>query len=129
MSNGSATWTDSSRPVHRRDVGACEFPIGGSSSSVAVAMRQEQQPESGALASDGTRQPPSIGDMSLTSEPANTATLTQTPRDNEAIGSEMATQIQPLLPAVALAQRLDGTAGFLSVGFPPGLALLLGQCP
>jgi hypothetical protein len=39
-SNESAIWPDSLRPVHRRDVGACEFPIGGSSSSVAVATRQ-----------------------------------------------------------------------------------------
>jgi hypothetical protein len=27
------------RPVHRHDVGACELPIGESSSTVAVAMR------------------------------------------------------------------------------------------
>ena len=31
------------RAVHRYDVGACELPIGGSSSAVAVAMRHEEQ--------------------------------------------------------------------------------------
>jgi hypothetical protein len=29
--------------VHRYDVGACELPIGGSSSAVAVAMRHTRQ--------------------------------------------------------------------------------------
>ena len=34
--NGSATWPDLLRPVHSHDVGACELPIGESSSTVAV---------------------------------------------------------------------------------------------
>jgi hypothetical protein len=38
--SGSATWPDPLRPVHRHDVGVCELPIGGSSSTVAVVMRQ-----------------------------------------------------------------------------------------
>jgi hypothetical protein len=39
-SNGSATWPDSLRPVHRHDVGACEFPNRRNSCGVAVAMRR-----------------------------------------------------------------------------------------
>jgi hypothetical protein len=39
----------------------------------------------------------------------------------------MAAQTQPLLPAVARAQRLDRFACSLPVGFAPGLALLLGH--
>jgi hypothetical protein len=42
-SSGSATWPDPLHPVHGHDVGACELPIGGSSSTVAVATRQRQQ--------------------------------------------------------------------------------------
>ena len=38
--NGSATWPGPLRPVPRHDVGACELPIGRSSSTVAVATRQ-----------------------------------------------------------------------------------------
>jgi hypothetical protein len=34
-------------PVPRHDLYACELPIGGSSSTVAVAMRQEHQPRRG----------------------------------------------------------------------------------
>ena len=41
--NRSATWSDPLRPVHRQDVGACELPMGGSSNTVAVAMRQGEQ--------------------------------------------------------------------------------------
>jgi hypothetical protein len=40
--NGSATWPHPLRPVHRHDVGAWELPIGGSSSTVAVATRQKE---------------------------------------------------------------------------------------
>ena len=38
-----AAWPDPLRPVLRHDVGACELPIGGSSSTVAVAMRHMQR--------------------------------------------------------------------------------------
>jgi hypothetical protein len=40
--NGSATWPDPLRPVHRHEVGARELPIGGSSTTVAVATRQKE---------------------------------------------------------------------------------------
>jgi hypothetical protein len=45
--NGSATWPDPLRPVHRHDVGACKLAIGGSSSTVAVATRQSGHSASG----------------------------------------------------------------------------------
>jgi hypothetical protein len=41
--NRSVTWPDPLHPVHRHHVGACELAIGGSSSTVAVAMRQKRQ--------------------------------------------------------------------------------------
>src|SRR3954453_22191251 len=37
--NGSATWPDPCVPVGGHDVGACKLRIGGSLSTVAVAMR------------------------------------------------------------------------------------------
>jgi hypothetical protein len=40
--NGSATWPDPLHPVHRHDVGVCELTMRGSSSTVAVAMRQKE---------------------------------------------------------------------------------------
>jgi hypothetical protein len=41
--NGSAVWPDALRPVHRQDVGVSELPVEGSSRTVAVATRQEEQ--------------------------------------------------------------------------------------
>jgi hypothetical protein len=41
--HGSATWPDALRPVHRHNEGARELPIGWRSSTIAVALRQEEQ--------------------------------------------------------------------------------------
>jgi hypothetical protein len=40
---GSAGWPDRWSPVHRHHVGACELPIDASPSTVAAAMRQNEQ--------------------------------------------------------------------------------------
>ena len=39
----SAAWADPVHPVPRHDLYACELPIGGSLSTVAVPMRQMRQ--------------------------------------------------------------------------------------
>src|SRR4051812_46571936 len=84
------------------------------------ARAARSQAEPGLVATPG---PTGSSDMSSTAAaPLHTVDDTG-PRDNEAVGVEVVAEAQPLLPAVAGAQRFNGLAGALAAG----LALLVGQ--
>jgi hypothetical protein len=77
--NGSATVRpDAWHPVHRHDVAVCELAIGGSSSTVAVATRQNEQhrchPPGSETAPSGQEQAPTLRSRMTLSRPSDHAT-------------------------------------------------------